>query len=92
MEAAVTKGPHSSALEYDAISKIQVEAWEKSAQGFATIVRWGDIKQNSPSNLEIPPLAMIPYKSRKYRAILDLSFALKVAGWDLPSVNKATEE
>ena len=35
---------------------------------------------------------MIPHKSRKYRAILDLSFALKVAGWDLPSVNKATKE
>ena len=35
---------------------------------------------------------MILHKSRKYREILDLSFALKVAGWDLPSVNKATKE
>ena len=35
---------------------------------------------------------MIPHKSRKYRAILDISFALKVAGWDLLSVNKATKE
>ena len=35
---------------------------------------------------------MIPHKSSKYGAILDLSFALKVAGWDLPSVNKATKE
>ena len=35
---------------------------------------------------------MIPYKSRKYRSTLDLSFELKVAGWDLPSVNKATKE
>ena len=26
------------------------------------------------------------------RAILDLAFALKVAGWDLPLVNKATKE
>ena len=34
---------------------------------------------------------MIPHKSRKYRAILDLSFALKILGWDLPSVNEATE-
>ena len=31
MESVVTKCPHSSALEYDAISKIQVEAREKSA-------------------------------------------------------------
>ena len=48
MEAAVTKGPHSSALEYDAISQIQVEAQEKSAQGFETIVKLDDIKHNPP--------------------------------------------
>ena len=35
---------------------------------------------------------MIPHKSRKYRAILDISFLLKVAGWDLPSVNEAMKE
>ena len=35
---------------------------------------------------------MIPHKSRKYRAILDLSFALKVEGWDLTLVNEATKE
>ena len=35
---------------------------------------------------------MIPHKSRKYRAILDLSFALTVAGYDLPSVNDATKK
>ena len=92
MEAALTKGPHSSAMEDDAISQIQVEAREKSAQGFETIVRWEDINQNTPSNLNISPLVMIPHKSRKYRAILDLSFALKVAGWALPSMNKATKE
>ena len=35
---------------------------------------------------------MIPHKSRKYRAILDLSFALQVNGYNLPSVNNASEE
>ena len=40
MEAEVTKGPHSLALEYDEILQIQVEAQKKSAQRFATIVRW----------------------------------------------------
>ena len=35
---------------------------------------------------------MIPHKRMKYTAILDLSFSLKVAGRDLPSVNKATKE
>ena len=42
--------------------------------------------------MKISPFAMIPHKSRKYREILDMSFALKVAGWDLLSVNKATKE
>ena len=55
-------------------------------------MRWDDIKKNSPSNLKISPLEMKPHKSRKYRAILDLSFALKLAEWDLPSVNEATKE
>ena len=55
-------------------------------------MRWDDIKQNPPSNLKISPLEMIPHKSSKYRAILDLSFALNVAGWDLPQLNKATKE
>ena len=59
---------------------------------FAIIVRWGGIKQNPPSNLKTSPLEIIPHKSRKYRAILDLSFVLKVAGWDLPLVNKVTKE
>ena len=35
---------------------------------------------------------MILHKSRKYISILGLSFALKLAGWDLPSVNEATKE
>ena len=34
---------------------------------------------------------MIPHKSRENRAILDLSFALKVVGWDITSLNKATK-
>ena len=80
MEAAITKGPHSLALEDDAILQIQVESRGKAAQVFATIVRWDKIKQNPPSNLKFSQLEMIPHKSRKYRAILDLSFALKLAG------------
>jgi hypothetical protein len=35
---------------------------------------------------------MITHKSRKYRAILDLSYQLLVAGYLLPSVNDATKE
>ena len=42
--------------------------------------------------MKISPLAIIPHKRRKYRAIWDLSFALKVAGWDIPWVNEAMKE
>ena len=35
---------------------------------------------------------MIPHKSRIYREILDLPFALKVEGWDLPSMTKGEKE
>ena len=56
------------------------------------MVRWDNIKQNPLSNLKISPLVMIPHKIRKYRPILELSFALKVSGWDLPSVNEARKE
>ena len=92
MEAAVTKGSHSSALKDDTISEIQVEAREKSSQGFANIVKWDGIKQNPPSSLKISPLEMIPHNSRKYREILDILFAFKVARWDITLVNKATKE
>ena len=34
---------------------------------------------------------MIPHKSRKYRAILDISFVLRVNGYTLQLVNKTTE-
>ena len=90
LQAAVEKGPHSSALEDDAIAQIQVEAREKEAQGFAKIYKWEELKKNLPRALKLSPLAMIPHKSRKYRAILDLSYQLMVAGYLLPSVNDAT--
>ena len=35
---------------------------------------------------------MIPHKIREFRAILDLSFALKVAWWDIPSGNEERKE
>ena len=91
MEAAVTKFSHSSELEDYAIVQMQVKERLKAAQGFAIIVMWDDINQKSPSNLKFSLLAMIPHKSRKYRAVLGLLFALKVAGLDLTLLNGATK-
>jgi hypothetical protein len=94
LEAAVEKGPHSSALEPDTIEQIQIEAREKVKQGFAKIYTWEWLKKNLHQHpqLKLSPLAMIPHKSKKYRAILDLSYQLLVAGYLLPSVNDATKD
>ena len=62
LEAAVEKGPHSSALEPDAIEQIQVEARDKAKQGFAKIYTWEWLKKNihKHPHLKLSPLAMIP--------------------------------
>ena len=90
LEAAVARGPHVSARVPEAIEQIQVKAREKVAQGFAKIYKWSDLRRKRPNKLKLSPLAMIPHKSRKFRAILDLSFALLVNGSPIPSVNEAT--
>ena len=92
LEAAVAREPHVSSLVNDAIEQIQLEAQEKVTQGFAKIYLWEELKKNLPAALKVSPLVMIPHKSRKYRAILDLSFALLVNGFALSSVNEATEK
>ena len=54
---------------------------------------WDDIKDNPPPKLKISPLALVPRKSRKFRAILDLSFRLRLKSGDVaPSVNENSEK
>ena len=91
MQEAVERGPHSSALEPDAIEQLRGEIEEKVRIGHAKVVAWNDIKDDPPPELKISPIAMIPHKSRKYRAILDLSFQLRLKdGSNLTSVNDGT--
>jgi hypothetical protein len=92
MGAAAQRGPHVSSLEPVAIAQIQMETWDKEKQGFAKIYKWDEVKQNPPPNLKLSPLAMIPHKSQKYRAILDLSFSLTIDGYNIPSINEATNK
>lgn len=59
--------------------------------GQCKVVLWDDIKDSLPEQLKVSPLAMIPHKSRKFRAILDLSFRLRLKNGDVvPSVNEGT--
>lgn len=64
LEAAVEKGPHSSALEPDAIDQMQKEARENEEQGFAKIFTWEWLKKNLRRHpqLKLSLLAMIPHK------------------------------
>ena len=91
MWEAVARGPHVSALEEDAIAQLEGEIANKVKCGQCRVVLWDDIKDNPPEQLKISPLAMIPHKSRKYSAILDLLFRLRLKNGSIVlSVNEAT--
>ena len=87
---ALKRGPHKSAKEPVPAKVLQEETLEKVNEGYAKIVKSKNIMHNVPKNLKISPVAMILHKSCLFRAILDLSFQLKVNGTKLPSVNIAT--
>lgn len=91
---AARRVPHKSALEPDAIDMMHAEVKDKIKEGFVEMVYLDEIEDALGSDkwehLKISPLAMVPHKSRKYRAILDLSFSLKLFGMTIPSVNEET--
>lgn len=93
MQAAIDRGPHKSALATEAIDQLQEEVLEKVKCGQARLVDWNDIKRNPPEQLKISPISMVPHKSRKFRTILDLSFAIHLdSGERHTSVNETTEK
>ena len=92
IEKAMIRGAHRSALAPLASEELLKKTVEKVRNGFAKIIRYGDIKDRLPENLKISPVAMIPHKSRKSRCILDLSFCLKIDGTKMPSVNSSTTQ
>ncbi len=93
IEEAIARGPHVSATAPDAIAYFQSEIEQKVAAGQAKVVLWDDIKDNFPPQLKISPLALVPHKSRLFRAILDLSFRLRLqSGGFIPSVNETSEK
>jgi hypothetical protein len=91
MQAAIDRGPHVSTLDPEAAEQLRLEVAEKVKKGQARLVLWNDIKHNPPRELKISPVAMVPHKSRKFRAILDLSFPVKLKdGSIVCSVNDST--
>jgi hypothetical protein len=91
MWAAVERRPHVLALQQEAITQLKGEIAEKVRVGQCRVVEWDEIKDNPPAQLKISPLAMNPHKSRQFRAILDLSFKIRLkTGETIPSVNETT--
>ena len=92
MTKAVLRGPHESAKDPEARVYFEKEVMEKAAQGQARVVLWDDIKDNPPPELKVSPIALIPHKSRMFRAILDLSFAIRLRSGEVevPSVNSTS--
>ena len=89
--SAMLRGPHQSAYLDGAVGFLQEETKEKVRNGFARVIKWGDIKDNVPPKLKISPVAMVPHKSKKFRVIMDLSFRFsKKDGSKWESVNSAT--
>ena len=91
MQTAIDRGPHVSALVPEAMAQLDLEVRDKVANGQARIVAWDTISRCPPPQLKVSPIAMVPHKSRPYRAILDLSFPVKLTPTSsLPSVNSNT--
>lgn len=89
MQTAIDRGPHASALVPAASAQLDEEIREKIANGQAKLVHWNDIRLNPPPQLKISPVAMVPHSSRPYRAILDLSFPVRLSPTtSVPSVNR----
>ncbi len=88
--AALKRGAHKSAKEPEAREALVEDVAEKCAGGFATTVKWKDIKNKLPPNFKLSPAACIPHKSRTYRIIIDLSFNLLFQKRRQTSVNEAT--
>ena len=88
LDEAITRGAHASAQDPAAADALMKETMEQVNQGFARIVPWSQLRKIMSRRLKLSPIAAIPHKSRDYRKILDLSFALD----ELLSVNEATDE
>ena len=59
--------------------------------GPMSIINWDDIKDNPPAEMKVSPLSAVPHKSRLWRAILDLSYSLRLdAEKVIPSVNESS--
>jgi hypothetical protein len=74
IEAAISQGPHQSALTPESLELIEEDVAYQVRAGYAEVVDWEWLKENPPAKLKISPLAVVPQANRRGRMILDLSF------------------
>ena len=93
IEAAVEYANHP--LEEAAATQFYEEALDKASRGLVEILDWDELcklaDDEFPADMKISPLSAVDHKSRRFRAILDLSWILKRLGAaDVPSVNASS--
>ena len=79
IQAAVNRGPHTSALTPEARILIEDEMQYQIQAGFSEMITWDSMHESHPVNLKVSPLAVIPQVGRRGRLLLDLSFAVHAA-------------
>ncbi len=77
--AAIERGPHTSALTPDAQDLIDEEMKYQIQDGLSEMVMRCTIQHAYPINLKVSPLAVIPQVGRHSRLLLDLSFSSQTA-------------
>ena len=93
IEAAISRGAHPLAKDARAAKACRDEALARAAEKCVRIISWRELKAKGvPKNLKVSPIAAIPHKSREFRMILDLAFALTINGVKLKSVNDTTNK
>ena len=90
LEAATKVWAHMSTLDPEVTEQLQSEVAEKEALGQDKMVLWEGIKKDPPKALKISRIPIIPQRSKKFRAILDLSYTIKPMQHRIKAVNDTT--
>ena len=80
MEAALQIRTYPSSDTEDAMKALHNETRGKVVNGYAKIIRYGELEKTFRQRYKISPMAMIPHKSRSYHKSFDFSFQLLKKG------------
>lgn len=89
---AIEQGPHE--MDESAAAQFVAEAVEKEKKCLVRSVPWSELKTLPdhlfPKELKVSPIFAVPHKFRKWRAILDLAFTLRVFEREVQAVNDSS--